>query len=62
MAREAFLGQRIDSERAQLRELARAIYTAPTSVLVILGQAQSLSDLLTRIADLNVAGSRAAKV
>ena len=62
MAREVFLGQRIDSERAQLRELARAIYTAPTSVLVILGQAQSLSDLLTRIADLNVAGSRAAKV
>jgi murein DD-endopeptidase MepM/ murein hydrolase activator NlpD len=62
MAREAFLGQRIDSERAQLRELARAIYTAPTSVLVILGQAQSLSDLLTRISDLNVAGSRAAKV
>ena len=62
MAREAFLEQRIDSERAQLRELARAIYTAPTSVLVVLGQAQSLSDLLTRIADLNVAGSRAAKV
>ena len=62
MAREAFLGQRIDSERAQLRELARAIYTAPTSVLVILGQAQSLSDLLTRISDLNVAGSRASKV
>lgn len=62
MAREAFLGQRIDTERAQLRELARAIYSAPTSVLVILGQAQSLSDLLTRIADLNVAGSRAAKV
>jgi murein DD-endopeptidase MepM/ murein hydrolase activator NlpD len=62
LAREAFLAERIDSERAQLGELARAIYTAPTSVLVILGQAQSLSDLLTRIADLNVAGSRAAKV
>jgi murein DD-endopeptidase MepM/ murein hydrolase activator NlpD len=62
MAREVFLGQRIDSERAQLRELARAIYSAPTSVLVILGQAQSLSDLLTRIADLDVAGSRASKV
>ncbi len=60
--REAMLGQRIDSERAQLAELARAIYTAPTSVLVILGQAQSLSDLLTRISDLNVAGSRAADV
>ena len=60
--REAMLGLRIDSERAQLRELARAIYTAPSSVLVILGQAQSLSDLLTRISDLNVAGSRAAEV
>jgi murein DD-endopeptidase MepM/ murein hydrolase activator NlpD len=60
--REAMLGLRIDSERAQVRELARAIYTAPSSVLVILGQAQSLSDLLTRISDLNVAGSRAAEV
>jgi murein DD-endopeptidase MepM/ murein hydrolase activator NlpD len=60
--REGMLGLRIDSERAQLRELARAIYTAPTSVLVILGQAQSLSDLLTRISDLNVAGSRAAEL
>jgi murein DD-endopeptidase MepM/ murein hydrolase activator NlpD len=62
LQREAFLALRIDSERAQLRELARAIYTAPTSVLVILGQAQSLSDLLTRVSDLNVAGSRAANV
>ena len=59
---EAILAMHIDAERAQLRELARAIYTAPTSVLVILGQAQSLSDLLTRISDLNVAGSRAAEV
>ena len=59
---EAVLAQRIDTERAQLRELARAIYVAPTSVLVVLGEAQSLSDLLTRIADLNVAGSRAAEV
>ena len=62
MQREAFLAYRIDSERAQLRQLARAIYVAPTSVLVLLGEAQSLSDLLTRIADLNVAGSRAAEV
>jgi len=60
--REAMLGLRIDAERAQVSELARAIYTAPTSVLVILGQAQSLSDLLTRISDLNVAGSRAAEL
>jgi murein DD-endopeptidase MepM/ murein hydrolase activator NlpD len=59
---EAILGMRIDDERAQLSELARAMYAAPTSILVILGQAQSLSDLLTRISDLNVAGSHAAEV
>jgi murein DD-endopeptidase MepM/ murein hydrolase activator NlpD len=58
--REAILASRIDAERAQLRQLARAIYSSPTSVLVILGQAQSLGDLLTRVADLNAAGSRAA--
>jgi murein DD-endopeptidase MepM/ murein hydrolase activator NlpD len=59
---EAMLADRIDTERAQLRQLARAIYVAPTSVLVILGEARSLSDLLTRVTDLNVAGSRAADV
>jgi murein DD-endopeptidase MepM/ murein hydrolase activator NlpD len=57
--REAQLAQRIDAERAQLDELARAIYVAPTSPLVTLAQSQSLSELLTRIADLNVAGERA---
>ena len=56
---EAILAQRIDAERAQLRELARAIYTAPESPLVRLAEARSLSDLLSRIADLNVAGERA---
>ncbi len=60
--REAALAQRIAAERKQLRELAHAIYVAPTSVLVVLGQAQSLSDLLTRIADLNVAGARATEL
>ena len=60
--REAILAQRIDDERTQLRELARAIYVAPTSPLVILAEAQSLSDLLTRIADLNVAGARASEL
>lgn len=59
---EAFLGMQIDDERAQLSALARAMYTAPTSILVILGEAQSLSDLLTRISDLNAAGSNAATV
>jgi murein DD-endopeptidase MepM/ murein hydrolase activator NlpD len=57
--REALLAQRIDAERAQLNDLARAIYVSPTSPLVTLAQSQSLSDLLTRIADLNVAGERA---
>jgi murein DD-endopeptidase MepM/ murein hydrolase activator NlpD len=56
---EAFLTQRIDAERGQLDQLARAIYVSPTSPLVTLAQSQSLSDLLTRIADLNVAGERA---
>ena len=59
---EAILSDRIDTEQTQLRQLARAIYVAPTSVLVILGEASSLSDLLTRFADLNVAGSRAAEI
>lgn len=57
--REALLAERIDTERAQLNELARAIYVSPTSPLVTLAQSESLSDLLTRIADLNVAGERA---
>ncbi len=57
--REAMLSDRIDAERAQMRELARAIYVAPDSVLGYLGQSQSLSDLITRVADLNVAGARA---
>jgi len=60
--REAILAQRIAAERKQLRELAHAIYVAPTSVLVVLGEAQSLNDLITRIADLNVAGARATEL
>ena len=57
--REAILAQRIEAERAQLRQLARAIYVSPESTLVQLAEAQSLSDLLSRIANLNVAGERA---
>ncbi|HEV2028956.1 MAG TPA: peptidoglycan DD-metalloendopeptidase family protein [Candidatus Dormibacteraeota bacterium] len=60
--REAMLTLRIETERAQLRQLARAIYQQPGSVLVALAQAQSLSDLLTRVADLNVAGARASEL
>ena len=61
-AREAWLNDRIDAERAQLRELARAAYESPGSVLVTLAESRSLSDLFTRVADLNVAGSRATTI
>ena len=54
---EAILAQRIEAERAQLRQLSHAIYVAPGSVLVVLAESQSLSDLITRISDLNVAGA-----
>jgi murein DD-endopeptidase MepM/ murein hydrolase activator NlpD len=58
--REEYLSRRIDIERTQVRQLARGLYESPSSVLLVLAQAQSLSDLFTRVADLNVAGSRAA--
>lgn len=57
--REAILAQRIETERTQLAQLARAVYVSPQSSLVMLAEAQSLSDLLGRIANLNVAGERA---
>src|SRR4029077_17630728 len=59
---ETILSGRIDTERAQLGQRARALYVAPTSILVILGEATSLSDLLTRVADLKIAGSRAGDI
>ena len=59
---EAYLAARIDSERTQLRQLARAIYERPSSALVVLAQARSLSELLTRVADLSVAGNRASQL
>ena len=59
---EAELQRRIDTERAQMRMLARAMYVQPGSVLVMLGEAQSLSDLITRISDLASAGARASKL
>jgi murein DD-endopeptidase MepM/ murein hydrolase activator NlpD len=58
--RQDFLSRRIDTERAQISQLARSVYESPTSALLVLAQAKSLSDLFTRVADLNVAGSRAA--
>ncbi len=60
--RESMLAQRIDGERLQLAQLARAVYVAPTSPLVVIAESRSLSDLLSRIADLNVAGSHASDV
>ena len=57
---ESVLGARIEVERAQISQLARTVYESPSSVLLMLAQSQSLNDLLTRVADLNVAGSRAA--
>jgi murein DD-endopeptidase MepM/ murein hydrolase activator NlpD len=59
---EAELQRRIDTERAQMRMLARAMYVQPGSVLVMLGEAQSLSDLITRVSDLASAGARASKL
>jgi murein DD-endopeptidase MepM/ murein hydrolase activator NlpD len=61
-ARELALQHRIDTERLQLRSLARAIYVEPGSVLVVLAESQSLNDLLTRVADLNSAGARATEI
>jgi murein DD-endopeptidase MepM/ murein hydrolase activator NlpD len=58
--RQAYLTRRIATERAQIRQLARGVYESPSSVLLVLAQSRSLSDLFTRVADLNVAGSRAA--
>lgn len=59
---QTLLTRRIDGERTQIRELARALYVAPGSILVVLGEATSLGDLLTRVADLNAAGARASEL
>jgi murein DD-endopeptidase MepM/ murein hydrolase activator NlpD len=60
--REAILQRHIDDERSQLRQLARAVYESPGSVLVVLAESRSIGDLFTRIADLDVAGTRAAQL
>jgi hypothetical protein len=51
--------QRIERERAQLRMLARAIYTQPDSAVVLVAQSPTLGDAVTRINDLVSAGERA---
>jgi len=50
---------KIEVERAQLKSLARALYVQPGSLVVTLAESQNLSDMITRISDLNSAGSRA---
>lgn len=58
-AQIAAVTKRIGEERAQIRELARVVYTQPDSVLVVLAQSDNLGDLVTRVSDLMAAGSRA---
>src|SRR5919201_3730000 len=53
---------RIDTEREQVRELARAIYVQPSSVLLLLVQSRSVGEMITRINDLRSAGTRANKL
>jgi murein DD-endopeptidase MepM/ murein hydrolase activator NlpD len=50
---------RVEVERAQLKTVARSIYAQPGSVLVQLAQSTDLSDLISRVTELNVAGNRA---
>ena len=52
--------QRIGLERAQVKRLARTLYAQPDSLLGALFDSASLSDALTRIADLTSAAERAA--
>lgn len=54
--------KRIESERAQLRSLARAMYAQPSSVALLLAQSKDFSDLLTRVSDLRTAGNRASSL
>src|SRR5215467_9807637 len=52
--------QRVERERAQVRILARALYTQHDSLVALLFESSSLTDAMTRIADLTSAGDRAA--
>src|ERR1051326_8716517 len=51
---------RIQQERQQVRILARALYAQPDSLVAMVFESASLSDAMTRIADLTSAGARAA--
>ena len=52
--------QRIERERAQVRMLARALYAQPDSLVALVFESSSLTEAMTRIADLTSAGDRAA--
>ncbi len=51
--------RRVERERAQLRILARALYTQPDSPLVVVAQSPNLGEAMTRISDLMSAADRA---
>ena len=52
--------QRIERERAQVRLLARALYAEPDSLVAMVFESASVTEAVTRIADLTSAGDRAA--
>jgi soluble lytic murein transglycosylase-like protein len=54
--------QRIDRERVQVRMLARALYAQPDSMVALILESASVTEAVTRIADLTSAGDRAAAV
>jgi len=51
--------QRIQRERAQVRMLARALYAQPDSLVATVFESASVSEAVTRLADLTSAGDRA---
>lgn len=51
--------QAIAAEREQIRSLAKAIYVEPESTLVVVAQSPDLSEALSRVTGLLVAGARA---
>jgi murein DD-endopeptidase MepM/ murein hydrolase activator NlpD len=55
----ADLQSRIDDERAQVATLARAMYVRPATFLDIIASSGNLADVLTKTADLVIAGQRA---
>jgi murein DD-endopeptidase MepM/ murein hydrolase activator NlpD len=55
----ALVTARIESEKGQIRSLARAIYAQPSSILLLLVESRSLGDMMARVNDLRSAGARA---